>query len=150
MRHGLQRQTLMCASVIKCDLVSGIPPPAKLWGCFFELVPPFPSARGRKKKSSSTDSGPSAPPLRPRDSAPKEHPTRRMMARWATSDGPCDSLFQMKKKKINIFDKTTRVSAIRGSAYVMLLGVFVIRIHIPELRGLRSRSAGGRRILNGA
>lgn len=45
MRHGLQRQTLMCASVIKCDLVSGIPLLAKYGGvslslchCFHQCV----------------------------------------------------------------------------------------------------------------
>lgn len=37
MRHGLQRQTLMCASVIKHDLVSGIPPLANYGGVSLSL-----------------------------------------------------------------------------------------------------------------
>lgn len=37
MRHGLQRQTLMCASVIKCDLVSGIHPLANYGGVSLSL-----------------------------------------------------------------------------------------------------------------
>lgn len=37
MRHGLQRQTLMCASVIKCDLVSGTPPRANYRGVSLSL-----------------------------------------------------------------------------------------------------------------
>lgn len=147
MRHGLQRQTLMCASVIKCDLVSGIPPPANYGGvslspchCSHQRVgePPYRLILAFSAAVPRLDCD------SPQQRGPREHQTRGVSRRsraiasdgFVTHSSECAGAFNNK-----VLGDQRR----HGVHENIVFGPFVVNIvfseekrsqtNIPELRG---------------
>ncbi len=147
MRHGLQRQTLMCASVINCDLVSGIPPPATYGGVSLSLCHRSHQCVGETPYRLILAFSAAVPQLHsdsPRQHSPKEHQNsldfdKEPCRVWQL----CDSVLSI--RKILQLNKTTKFSEIREKiqytwAYIFWTIYFcgfekITQANIPELRG---------------
>lgn len=157
MRHGLQRQTLMCASVIKCDLVPGIPPRANNGGVSLSLCH---CSHQRVGETPYRLAFSAVVPWLHRDS-PQQHSPNENQTHWITGRqvGAAESVWltavNMKKPSTKQNDKVPRQwEKIYSRSEHTLFGLFVISINFYKPTCLSSgvNFSDGRRgrILNEA